>query len=92
MRRFAVTLLMFTLVALGLVGCGSNNGNLTSAGSGSSAPAASSPTLCPATPPAFSGAAESPPNSSSAVETAAATSSGWATAVSRMLSASASVP
>jgi molybdate transport system substrate-binding protein len=45
MRRFAVTLLMFTLVALGLVGCGSNSGNLTSAGSGSSAPAASSPAL-----------------------------------------------
>ncbi len=56
------------------------------------APAASSPTLCPATPPAFSGAAESPPNSSSAAETAAATSSGCATAVSLISSAPAVVP
>ena len=56
------------------------------------APAASSPTLCPATPPACSGAAESPPNSSSAVDTAAATSSGCATAVSLISSAPAVVP
>jgi molybdate transport system substrate-binding protein len=44
MRRFAVTLLMFTLMALGLAGCGSNN-NGTSAGSSSSTPSASSSAL-----------------------------------------------
>ena len=64
------------------------------------APAASSPTLCPAVAPtpaasaasASSSAWSAPPSSSAAAVTAAATSSGWAIAVSLISSASAVVP
>ena len=56
------------------------------------AAAASSPTLCPATAPIFANASVGCGNSSSAATSPVATSSGWATAVSRIVSASASVP
>ena len=56
------------------------------------AAAASSPTLCPATAPTCSNASAGCGNSSRAASRLEATSSGWATAVSRMVSASASVP
>ncbi len=55
-------------------------------------PAPSSPTLCPAVAPVCTWAWSSPPNRASAAAMAAATSSGWATAVSRISSASAVVP
>ena len=56
------------------------------------AAAASSPTLCPATAPIWSNASAGCGNSSRAARSPVATSSGWATAVSRIVSASASVP
>ncbi len=56
------------------------------------AAAANSPTLCPAHTPTTSAASAGPPSNSAAASTAEATSSGCATAVSRMVSASASVP
>ena len=56
------------------------------------APAASSPTLCPATTAVSPLSGTWSPVSASAVAMAAATSSGWATEVSRISSASAVVP
>ncbi len=56
------------------------------------AAAASSPTLCPATAPTWWKASAGCGNSSRAASRPEATSSGCATAVSRMVSASASVP
>src|SRR6516162_1802983 len=56
------------------------------------APAASSPTLCPAAMPACLRSWSSPPTSTSATASAAATSSGWAIAVSVISSAPAVVP
>ena len=56
------------------------------------AAAVSSPTLCPATAPIRPNASAGCGNSSNAASRPAATSSGWATAVSRIVSASASVP
>ena len=58
------------------------------------APAAAviSPTLCPAAAPTTWKASAGWGKSSSALTSPAATSSGWATAVSRIVSASASVP
>ena len=56
------------------------------------AAAASSPTLCPATAPTRSNASAGCGNSSRAASRLDATSSGCATAVSRIVSASASVP
>ena len=51
-----------------------------------------SPTLCPAAAPTAWNASEGCGKISSAATSPAATSSGWATAVSRIVSASASVP
>ena len=56
------------------------------------AAATSSPTLCPATAPTCSNPSAGCGKSSSAASIPVATSSGWATCVSRMVSASASVP
>jgi hypothetical protein len=51
-----------------------------------------SPTLCPATTPTFRNASDGDGRSSRTAVSPAATSSGCATAVSRIVSASASVP
>ena len=56
------------------------------------AAAVSSPTLCPATAPIWSNASAGWGNSSRAATRPVATSSGWAILVSRIVSASASVP
>ena len=56
------------------------------------AAAVSSPTLCPATAPILAKASAGCGNSSSAATSPVATSSGWATWVSRIVSASDSVP
>ena len=56
------------------------------------AAAVSSPTLCPATAPIFENASAGCGKSSSAATRPVATSNGWAIWVSRMVSASASVP